>query len=120
MAENPAAFGSRPHRLMVIPLSQQFPTLFKAPALETRRDTEESPVLLQVLFVLKGAGSGHAQTSTPSLRTGIQLFAWFLTRMNGTVDICNHCRNMMREKEKGIKMSRLISTGPSSFIPENE
>ncbi|XP_016397264.1 sestrin-3 [Sinocyclocheilus rhinocerous] len=40
--------------------------------------------------------------------------------MNGTTDICNHCRNIIREKEKGMKMSRHISTGPSSFIPENE
>ncbi|KAJ8367976.1 hypothetical protein SKAU_G00080040 [Synaphobranchus kaupii] len=34
--------------------------------------------------------------------------------------ICNNCQKVIRKKEKGMKVPRPLSSGPSSFIPENE
>ncbi|KAJ8410864.1 hypothetical protein AAFF_G00188210 [Aldrovandia affinis] len=51
------------------------------------------------------------------------------TKMNVSADslsttnsylICNNCQKVIRKKEKGMKVLRPLSSGPSSFIPENE
>lgn len=34
--------------------------------------------------------------------------------------ICNNCQKVIRKKEKGMKVPRPLTSGPSSFIPENE
>lgn len=62
------------------------------------RTRESLQSFFRCLSSLRGAWSGHAQTR-PSLTPGLVIFARFkCAKMNGTADVCNHCRNMLREK----------------------